>query len=116
MFVRNVCGFFGNVVLPAYARSFRKSVARAARPPALRIAVDVGFGTVLSPRANWNTIGAVMCSAYATGLAAFCAHSVLSSSAWIAEAPGTVSITGGRFRSGSFSSKLVKNGTFGGLL
>ena len=71
------------------------------------IALVVGFGTVWSPRANWTMIGAVTCGAYAAGFADCCAHSVLSMSAWIADAPGTVSIRIGSFRSGMFSLKFV---------
>ena len=76
------------------------------------IADVVGFGTVWSPRANWRMIdfagtpasgSARRCGAYATGFPACDAHSVHSSSCWIADAPGTVSTSGGRFRSGMFS-------------
>src|SRR6266508_1601579 len=71
MFVKNVCGFFGTVGSAANARSFRKSVAREAQPHARRIADVVGFGTVLSPRANWRiTFEGVRKGAYAAGLAA----------------------------------------------
>src|SRR3989442_16023252 len=106
MFVRNVCGFFGTAGFTACARSFRNSVAREAKPPARRIAVVVGFGTVWSPRANWKITGIRMYGAYAAGFAACCAHSVSSITVWIADAPGTVSITVGRFRIGMFSLKL----------
>ena len=68
----------------------------------------VGFGTVMSPRANCMITGRVMNGAYAAGFPDCCAHSVLSSTFWIAEAPGTVSTTGGRFRSGMFSLNEVK--------
>src|SRR5262249_23550746 len=53
--------------------------------------------------------------AYAGGVADSCAHSARSRYSWIAEAPGTVSVTGGRLRSGWFSLKFVKDG-FGVLL
>jgi hypothetical protein len=78
MFVRNVCGF---VLVPksAWARSLRKSVAREASPPARRIALVVGFGTVMSPRANCMITGVSMNGAYAAGFADCCAHSVWSS-------------------------------------
>src|SRR3954451_17641215 len=92
-FVRNVCGFLLTApAVAAYARSLRKSVARAARFrfPARRIVLVVGFGTVLSPRANWtSTFDGVTSGAYAAGFAACCAHSALSMYVWIAEAPGT---------------------------
>jgi hypothetical protein len=48
-----VWGFFGNAGLRANARSLRNSVARSARSPARIIAVVLGFGFVLSPRANF---------------------------------------------------------------
>ena len=60
MFVRKVCGFVGTSGFAACARSLRKSVARETRPPARRVAVVVGFGTVLSPRANWKITGIEM--------------------------------------------------------
>src|SRR6266849_5031047 len=60
MFVRNVCGFLLTAGFAANTRSLRKSVARDASWPARRIAVAVGFGTVLSPRANWMITGRVM--------------------------------------------------------
>src|SRR6266540_3331573 len=88
--VRNVCGFFATSGFAAKARSFRKSVALEASPPARRIALAVGFGTVLSPRANWMITGRVMNGAYAAGFAACCAHSVLSITVWIAEAGNRV--------------------------
>src|SRR4029077_9914325 len=102
---RNVCGF-ELVPKAACARSLRNRVAPDASPPARRIAEVVGFGTVLSPRANWMITGCVMNGAYAAGFAACCAHAVLSISVWIAAAPGTVSTTLGRFRNGMFSLKL----------
>ena len=69
----------------------------------------VGFGTVLSPRANWMiTRLGVTNGAYAAGLAACCAHSELSITVWIADAPGTVSTRIGWFRSGMFSLKFVE--------
>src|SRR6266480_4777387 len=108
MFVRNVCGFFGTVGFAANARSFRNSVARDAQPHARRIADVVGFGTVMSPRANWKMTGRVMCGAYAAGFAACCAHAESSMNLWIADAPGTLSTTGGRFRSGMSSLKCVR--------
>ena len=40
---------------------------------------------------------------------ACCAHSARSMYSWIAEAPGTVSVTNGRFRSGMFSLKFVND-------
>src|SRR5213595_3414556 len=107
MFVRNVWGFFDTAGFAANARSLRNSVARDAQPHARRIADVVGFGTVMSPRANWKMTGRVMCGAYAAGFAACCAHSVSSITFWIADAPGMVSTTGGRFRSGMFSLKFV---------
>ena len=54
--------------------------------------------------------GLTRCGAYATGLPACDAHSVRSSSSWIADAPGTVSTSGGRFRSGMFSSNVNEPG------
>ena len=116
MFVRNVCGFFGTAGLAAKARSLRYSVARALQPHARRIAEAVGFGTVLSPRANWMSTGRVMYGAYAAGLPACCAHSSRSINSWIAEAPGTVSVTIGRFRSGMFSLKFVSDASGGKTL
>src|SRR6266511_130911 len=113
MFVRNACGFFGTAGLAAKARSLRNSVARSLQPQARRIAEAVGFGTVLSPRANWMMNGRVMYGPYAAGFAACCAHSVRSMSSWIAAAPGTVSVTSGRFRSDMFSLKFVSV-AFGG--
>ena len=110
-----MCGFLFTAGFAANARSLRKSVARDARAPARRIAVAVGFGTVLSPRANWTITGAVMNGAYAAGLADCCAHSVLSMNAWIAEAPGTVSTRSGKSRSGMFSTNDV-NEAFGTAL
>ena len=56
-FVRNVCGFFATAGFAANARSLRKSVVRDGRSPARMIALVVGFGTVLSPRANWRITG-----------------------------------------------------------
>src|SRR2546430_8710400 len=125
--VRNVCGFFsaltttaGTVGLAERAvmkRSFRKYVARSARSPAPTIAVVVGFGTVLSPLANWMMIGFASipssglmrrCGAYATGLPDWETHSIPSSTSWIATAPGTVLVTGGWFRSGMFSLNCGK--------
>ena len=44
--VRNVWGFLGTAGSAANARSFRKYVARSARPQARRMAVVVGLGTV----------------------------------------------------------------------
>src|SRR5689334_3907784 len=114
MLVRNVCGFFGVAGFRAKARSFLKRVARDAQPHARRIADAVGLGTVWSPRANWMSVEAgLMCGAYAAGLPACCAHSALSMYAWIADAPGTVSVTIGRLRSGMFSLKFVSV-AFGG--
>src|SRR3954465_3210035 len=108
MFVRNVCGL-GSVFFWTVARSFRKSVARFAQPHARRIADVVGFGTVWSPRANWKITGRVMNGAYAAGLPACCAHSVLSIRFAIGVAPGTVLTTSGKFRSGMFSLKFVND-------
>src|SRR5947209_6115178 len=107
MFVRKLCGFLLTAGFAANARSLRKRVALDASAPARRIAVAVGFGTVLSPRANWMITGRVISGAYAAGLADCCAHSVLSIRAWIADAPGTVSTRSGRSRSGMFSTNDV---------
>ena len=52
MFVRNVCGL-ELVPKSGFVRSFRKIVVRLSRCPAWITRVAVGFGTVLSPRANW---------------------------------------------------------------
>src|SRR2546421_4784585 len=68
MFVKNVCGF-ALVPKAGRARSFRNSVARLEQPQARRIADVVGFGTVLSPRANWKITGRVRYGEYAAGLA-----------------------------------------------
>lgn len=59
--------------------------------------------------------GRVMNGAYAAGLSACCAHSVLSIRAWIADAPGTVSTRSGTLRSGRFSTNDV-NDAFGTAL
>ena len=76
------------------------------------IAEVVGFGTVWSPRANCRMTDfagtpdsgfARRWTAYAAGLPACDVHSVHSSSCWIADAPGTASMSGGWFRSGMFS-------------
>src|SRR5438094_9956258 len=107
MLVRKVCGFLFTAGFAANARSFRRIVARDASLPARKIAVAVGFGTVLSPRANWMITGRVMNGAYAAGLAACCAHSVLSITAWIAEAPGAVSTTSGMLGRGMFATTDV---------
>ena len=64
----------------------RKSVARLAHPQARRIADAVGFGTVMSPRANWMITGRVRNGPYAAGFAACCAHSLRSMFSWIADA------------------------------
>src|ERR1700732_3883546 len=56
-FVRKVCGFLGKVGFAANAKSLRKNVARSLRSPERINAVAVGFGTVLSPRANWMITG-----------------------------------------------------------
>jgi hypothetical protein len=109
-FVRNPCGLRPTAGFAWNARSLRYSVVFEARPPARMIADVVGFGTVMSPRANWRMIGRLTSDAYAAGLAACCAHSVRSLSCWIADAPGTVSTTGGRFRSGLLSTNDVNVG------
>src|SRR5436309_2636904 len=127
MLVTNVCGFLsafttvadtvGSAESAAMKRSLRKYVARSARSPARRIAVVVGFGTVLSPLANWMMIGFASipssglmrkCGAYATGLPDCETHSTPSSTSWMRTAPGTVLVTGGWFRSGMFSLNCGK--------
>ena len=60
-------------------------------------------------------IGLVRCGAYAAGFAASWAHSFQSITCRIAEAPGTVSTSNGRLRSGMFSLKFV-NDAFGTAL
>ena len=79
----------------------------------------VGFGTVMSPFANWKITGLAtlpfsgclrMNCAYETGLPACATHSVRSSSSAIASAPGTLLITVGWSRSGMFSLKTRLNG------
>src|SRR6266853_1109709 len=49
-------------------------VGREARLPARITRVAVGFGTVLSPRANWKITGIEMCGAQPSGLPACCTH------------------------------------------
>ena len=93
-------------------RREREVVAVERRPrlqvAARRIALAVGFGTVLSPRANWMITGSVDVRRVRGRVAACCAHSLLSITVWIADAPGTVSMTIGSFRSGMFSLKFVQ--------
>src|SRR5882724_7508177 len=113
-FVRNVCGFLGNVGFARNARSLRKNVARALRSPERISAVAVGLGTVLSPRANWMITGLArspgrgdlfMNGAQATGSPACPSHLLVSSTVWIAIAPGTLLVTGARLRNGLLSLK-----------
>ena len=83
----------------------------------------VGFGTVMSPLANWMITGLAalpgsgclrMMGAYETGLPDCCTHSVRSNTCWMAIAPGTVLTTGGRSRSGMFSLNSL-NGVGAGV-